>query len=42
MAIHAAPDGGVIVHFEDGRLGHLNEQAYATIGRAAAGPGSGL
>ncbi len=37
MAIHAAPDGGVIVHFEDGRLGHLNERAYADIGRADFG-----
>lgn len=37
MAIHAAPGAGVIVHFEDGRLGHLNERAYADIGRADVG-----
>ncbi len=37
MAIHAAPANGVIVHFEDGRLGHLTEQAYTPIDRAEAG-----
>jgi len=36
MAIHAAPVEGVIVHFENGQLGHLNERSYQSFGRANA------
>jgi len=36
MAIHAAPVEGVVVHFENGQLGHLSEHSYQSFGRANA------
>lgn len=36
MAIHAAPAHGVIVQFDDGHLGYLNETDYRPVGRADA------
>lgn len=36
MALHAAPSGGVIIQFEDGRLGHLSDDRYQPVGRADA------
>jgi len=34
MAVHAAPSNGVIVHFDDGHFGYLNESEYRPIGQA--------
>ena len=36
VAVYAAPDEGVVVHFEHGRLGHLNGTAYTELGSAQA------
>ena len=35
LAVHAAPDGGIYLQFEDGQLGHLDETAYTPVGRAS-------
>jgi AraC-like DNA-binding protein/ligand-binding sensor domain-containing protein len=37
MEIHPAPRRGVVVHFEDGKLGFLSESTYLALGRADAG-----
>lgn len=34
MAVHAAPVDGVILHFDGGHFGYLNEDEYRPIGRA--------
>lgn len=37
LALHAAPQGGVFLQFEDGRVGHLDDRGYQPVGRAEPG-----